>query len=123
PPVPLGHRQRLHRAPGVFVARPDRSDFAFPNEFVERAERIFVTRVVIGPVRLIQVDVIGLQPPETPFDRPADVVPVDSRLALPDRRYKPSVPGATELRGDDQAIARLSRQPAANDLLRALHGA
>ena len=57
--VGFGLPEAFHDAPGGFVAAADDADFAGGDEFGEGAEGFFVAHAVIGPVGLVEIDVIG----------------------------------------------------------------
>ena len=63
------------RAPDIGHARLGQTEiahFAFPHEFADRAGNIFHGHRAVDPMLVKQIDVIGLQPPERPFDRRAN---------------------------------------------------
>jgi hypothetical protein len=57
--------ERLGQLPGGEVAAPEVADFAGVHQVGERLERLLLRRVGVGRVKLIQVDVIRVQAPET----------------------------------------------------------
>ena len=62
----LDHRRRE-------VGGADRAHRALLHELVERAERLLDRRHAVGTVVLVEVDPVGLQPPQRCLDRLADV--------------------------------------------------
>src|SRR5262249_28350509 len=56
--------ERAGETPGDVVRRADVTHLALTNEIVKRAQRLVERRVRIVPVRLIEIDVVGLQTAE-----------------------------------------------------------
>ena len=127
--------QEARHAPGRLVGEADVADLAFLDQPVERAERVFDRhRVVIGrqagvgraalaeqadapvgPVQLVEVDLVRAQALQRPFQGVADVGLVEARaLAV---GVEP-VRGATsaDLGGEHESIAAAPRgKPAVDD--------
>ena len=92
------------------VGRRDVPDHALLDERVEGAQRLLQRRVGVVPVRVIQIDVVGLQPLERGMRLAADVVgpQVAVRIAT-----------AADLRGEHDLVAVAAVfQPAPEDRLR-----
>src|SRR5688500_1072318 len=70
---------------------------------------------MVGPVNLIKVDVVSLQPAKRCLTRRHDLVAVNEAATTAHRRSEPSVSGASDFRRDRDALARLGRQPAPDD--------
>ena len=73
---------------------------------------------MIGPVRLIEVDVVGLKPLQAGLYGARDVVPVQRRHAGALRGGDPAMAGAGHLGGQDDGIPVFGFHPAADDFLR-----
>jgi hypothetical protein len=50
--------------PGVEIGTADRPDLALLFQLGVGAERLFIRRLGVRPMREIEVDIVGLQPPE-----------------------------------------------------------
>jgi hypothetical protein len=57
------------------VRRPDVADLPLRDELGERLERLLDRGQGIGPVQLVEVDVVGSRAPQAPLDGAADVGP------------------------------------------------
>src|SRR5438105_2083222 len=60
--------------PGGEIAAADVADLAVADQLLHRLPDLFPRRGSIDMVHLVQVNVIGLQPPQARLTRPADVV-------------------------------------------------
>ena len=106
-----GDRVRLLDHCGREVGGADRADLAFLDELVQRAERLLDRRHAVGAVVLVEVDPVGLEPPQRCFDRLADVgARTAGRLAVAEV--------VAELRREDDLVAPPAER-AADDLLAA----
>ena len=68
-PLLARDRQRLHQLPRGQVRAADVADLAGAHEIVERAQRVLDVRQRIEAMDLIEVDVVGAEPPQARFDR------------------------------------------------------
>jgi hypothetical protein len=108
-----GRRRRLREGdvPCGEVAAADVRDLALAYQLRHRLPHLFPGRGPVDVVHLVQVDVIGLQPPQAGLTRPPDVV-----------RRQPAVVGVqphrlVHLGGEDDLVAApASPKPAADDL-------
>ena len=64
---------RLDDLRGGPVRHADVAHLALPDEVVQRAQRFFERRRVVVAMHLIQVDVVGIEPPQAVFARFHDV--------------------------------------------------
>ena len=108
--VPGADADRERELPGGIIRAAEIADFALPDAVIERAQRLFERRLRIEAVRLIEIDVIGLQPAETIIDGLDDMPPGQSLVVRP----RPNFHAA--LGRQHEAIA-LPLQPAADDFL------
>src|SRR4029077_14454465 len=69
------HRDRLLELRRGWVGPADGADFSGFLKIVECAQGLLDRRLRIGPVQLIKVDPIGLQPPQARFERLHDIAP------------------------------------------------
>ena len=69
----LGRPLRLDHLPGGEVRAADVADLALAHEIVERAQRLLDRRQRVGAVELVEVDPVGLEPPQAVLDRLHDV--------------------------------------------------
>ena len=106
----VGRPARLDELAGRERRRAPRPDLAGPHEVGERVDRLLDRRVRVRAVDLVQVDVIGAQPPQAPFDGPADPPPRVAPLVRV--RSHPTV----ELGGQHDVVPS-SLQGLADDLL------
>ena len=74
---------------GADVGAADRPHHAFADQLVERGQGLGQRRRRVGVVVLVEVDAVGLQPPQRALDRPADVL-ARARAALPGRPRSPA---------------------------------
>src|SRR6202167_1181663 len=72
---------------------------------------------MIGPVGLVEIEIIGVQPLQAGLDGPYDVVPVQRRHSGPLRGLQPAMAGSADLGGDDHGIPAFGLHPTADDLL------
>jgi hypothetical protein len=82
-----------------------------PDHVFHGGEGLIKRRVPVGEVHLVQVDVVGAEPPQRRVDGVEDVLA--GQAAVP----WPVAGDAVALGGDHVALA-LAAQPAADDLLR-----
>ena len=71
--VPLADAERLHEVPGGEVRGAEVADLTRAHQIVERAQRLVPGRQRVVAVDLIEVDVVGAEPPQAPLDRIHDV--------------------------------------------------
>ncbi len=95
------------------VRRTDVDDLALLNQQLHRLPDLFPRRVAIDVVHLVKVDVVGLEAPQAPLARGADV---------PGRQVilvRPLAHLAVHLGGEHDLLAPAAplREPAADDLL------
>ena len=69
-----GGALREGHVPGGEVAAADVADLALADQLLHRLPDLLPRRGPVDVVHLVQVDVIGLQPPQARFRRAADVV-------------------------------------------------
>lgn len=115
--VVFGLPEAFHEAPRSFITAPDDTDFAGGDEFREGTERILVSHAVIGPMGLIEINVIGLESFETAFDRANDLMTIECGEAVAHGRGEPAMAGPGDLRGDDDGVAWFRFEPAADNFL------
>ena len=72
--VLLRDGQRLHQVPAGEVRAADVADLAGAHQVVERAQHLLDRRQGVEAVQLIEVDVVGAQPPQARLDRPDQVI-------------------------------------------------
>jgi hypothetical protein len=118
--------------PGRLVGEASATHLAGLHQVVQGGEGLFHGRLVavgllipedaegldgpVRPVELIEVHVVGLQPPQAVVDGLLDVDPVQPRLAVAD--VGEARARAVHLGGDDDPVALAARgQPVADDLL------
>ena len=134
-PRHFGGAQVAHHAPGAFVRQADMADFAGLDQFGQRRQRLFDRHAVmlrlvlvgadaetvgdaVGPVDLVEVDVVGLQPRQAGLDRREEVGAIQPRLAI---AHPAEAAGrrTDDLAGEDHPVALAARlEPAADHLLR-----
>ena len=88
---------------GPGLGQADVADLALRDQLGEGADGVLDGRVRVDPVLVVQVDVVGAEPLQGPFDRGADV-----------RRAAVEVPGpppAWETKPNFVARTTLSRRP------------
>ena len=112
-PLRLDHLVRRERR------RAEGADLALPLQVGQRGESLLDVRAGLGPVHLVEVDPVGLQPPQAvldllddPASRVAPLVRVAAGLA------HGHVHRAVELRGEDDIVAPASGQRLSHDHLR-----
>jgi hypothetical protein len=76
-----------------------------------------VTGTVIGPVGLVEVDIICVQSLQAGFNGAYDVVSVQSCHPGPLRALDPAVAWTADFRGHDDGIAPFGFHPATDELL------
>ena len=70
---------------------------------------------MIGPVRLIEIKIVGLQSLQTVIDGSHDLMTIEGRMAVPNGRHEPSVSRAGDLGGQNHGITRFRFEPPADD--------
>ncbi len=130
--VDLREPRELADSPGRFVRHAVVADLAGADELVHRLDlledrggRLLLRGVVahrpehrdvpLRPVDLVEVDVVGAQALERVVDRPADVLLRERGLAA--AHPLAVAPGAGDLGRDHDLVARLAREPGADDRL------
>ena len=68
PAMKPGRVQRLRKLPGIHGGRPNITDLAVLPDIVQGLQRLLDRRLRIPSVNLIEVDVIGPEPPQAVFD-------------------------------------------------------
>jgi len=114
PAAQLREGLRLRDLPRRRVGEADVAGLSRPHEVVERAHRLVDRRELIPAVHPVQIDVIGLQPPQRLLARGCDRLPARAaavRIAL--------IEVAEELGRDDDAVAAraVASDEVADDLL------
>ncbi len=116
----LGRPVGVDHLPGGEVGRPQVADLPLPDQVVQGAEGLLDRRHGVGGVHLVEVDVIGPQPAQRPFqgaaDRRARPVRLPVRCPDPSRRV-------TELGGQDHLVASALHRSAQQLLALARAGA
>ena len=107
----IGRGERQPQLPGAVVGRAGVADFAPAAQVVERLHRLLDRRVAVGPVQLVEVDVVGLQAAQRLVDGGEDVLARRSALVgvVAHRREA--------FGGEHDAVARLGLEPAPDDFL------
>ncbi len=108
--VPVGHGERLHQLPAAVVRRAHVADLAVAQERVERLQRLVERRLAVPLVHLVEVDVVGPEPPQARLARGDQVVAREPRVV------RPVAHRHTRLGRDQRAIAP-PLQGLADDLL------
>jgi len=90
PPVALGRVLGLGELPGEHAARADIAGLARRDHLVQRRHRLLDRGVIVPPVDLVQVHVVGTEPPQRGVDRGEHVLAA-----------QPSVVGARAHREED----------------------
>ncbi len=93
------------------VRRADEPHLALAHELVHRAERLLDRGHAVGPVVLVEIDVVGAEPPQRAFDRRADVL----RRAARDRVVV-AASSPTELGRDHRPVAAPRERAAEEEL-------
>ena len=109
PPV-VGDPQRVRELPGRMVGQRHVPELTLPHQVVVHRKRLFQRRVGIGVVRVVEVDVVRFQPPQTVLDL-LDDVPA---------RQPPVIHAGTDLHarlGGDHHVVTPASERAAEDLL------
>ena len=102
--------QRFRQALGREIRGADHPDLAFADKLGEAAQRLLHGGLRIVLMGLVEIDVIGLQPPERSLDRLAHIGARQALLPLAHRH--------AELRRDDDLVAIAARlHPFADDRL------
>ena len=105
----------LHEAPGGFVAAADGPHLALLHQAGQRLQSVLLAHAVVGPVGLVEVDVVGLQPAQAGLAGLDDLAAVQGGEAAAHRRAEPAVARAGDLGGQDDFIPAAGLQPAADD--------
>ena len=117
---------------GALVGEADRADLAFPDEIVEGAQRLLeirsqrrlllegqnaeIVELALRPVELVEIDVVGLEAPEAPFQRGAQMGAIEPGFAAANPGQGGIRPGG--LGREDHLVAlSASGEPAPDDLL------
>ena len=95
----LRDRQRLHQVPAGEVRAADVADLAGAHQVVQRAEHFLDRRRRVEGVQLIEVDVVGAQPPQAPLDGADQVVARGADVV------RPGADAEGRLGGDDDLVA------------------
>ena len=95
----LGDPLGLGDLPAGVVAAADVAHLAGAHHVVQRAQRLFDRRAVVGQVHLVEVDVVGVEAAQAGVERVHEVL---ARGAAPVRAF---AHGAGGLRGDDDVAA------------------
>ena len=115
---PRRRRQRLHQPPARLVRTADHAHLARRHQIVERRHMLVIRHAMIRPVRLVEIDIVRLQPLQARLNRAHHVVPVQRRHAFSLRRLDPAMARTRNLRRDQHGVARLGLDPAPDNLLR-----
>ena len=102
------------------AGRPQRgedADLAGTDEFVQRIHHLVIGRIMVGPVRLVEVDIVGLQPLQRSLDRRTQHRRRNGR-ATP--HLAPAAAG--HLGSQHHPVAAPFGDPSADDLLGPPHG-
>ena len=113
----FGGGDRLHQAPARLVRTAGDADFPGAHQFVEHVHGFLVRGVMVGPVGLVEVDVVGLELGQAGFDGGHDVAAIERGHAGAQGAAEPDVAGAGNLGCHDDGVARLGLHPAADDFL------
>ena len=108
---------RLHQAPRGLIRAAENAHFAGTDQLVERFHGLLVGGVMVGPVGLVEVDVIGAELLQAVFHRADDIVAVKRGHAVALGALEPDVARARDLGGENDRIARLGLEPLADDFL------
>ncbi|OEI69201.1 hypothetical protein Cus16_1038 [Curtobacterium sp. ER1/6] len=95
---------------GVPLADADVQRLALPDDVGEGLHRLLEGRLVVVAVRLVEVDVVGLQALERPVDRLRDVLPAEADVVVALRTGRP-----VDLREDLERLAALGLERLAED--------
>jgi hypothetical protein len=109
-PERLGAPDRPYQLVGQEVRAAGVPDLAGVDQIIQRAQGLVDRRRPVISVQLVQVDVVGLQPPQRGVDGRHDVL---AGVAAVKRRR----PGRGEALGGHDEPVPLAPQPAAEDLL------
>ena len=102
-PISSAISQRGRDLLGAPLGHADVEHLALAHQVVEGAQRLLERRLVVVAVRLVQVDVVGLQPPQRGV--------ADSMMCLRDRprSFAPGAGRPVDLGEDLEALAPLRR--------------
>jgi AraC family transcriptional regulator len=109
-PPPVGDPQRLHQLPPREVRRADVAHLAGGDQGVEGGQRLIERRLPVPLVHLVQIDVVGSEPPQARFGGAEDVVPREAGVVGSVAHRHP------HLRGEQDLIA-VRTEGLADDLL------
>jgi hypothetical protein len=100
--------------PAGDIAAADVRHFALANQLLHRLPDLVPRRAPIDVVHLVEIDVVGLQPPKAGLARSADVIGGETAIV------RPGAHRLVQLRSENDAIATATilSEPAADDLLR-----
>src|SRR5215213_3278270 len=99
----LGQCRAVTKLVGGPFTDADVEDLAPPYEITERLHRLFERRGVVVAMRLIEIDVIGLQPAQRAVDRLQDVLARQTDIVVSFRTR-----GTEDLRENLQRLAPLT---------------
>ena len=106
--VALAHPQRFFQAIRLIVGGADRPHLAGLNQRIERRQRLFQRRIAVIVVRLVEIDIIGLQTAQRIFHRLLNIARRQPLFAFAHR--------FAHLGGDDHLVALAALlQPFADD--------
>src|SRR3546814_12143796 len=78
---------------------------ALAYQIVERLHHRFIRCAMVGPVGLVEVDIVGLEPGQAVFNRGADLVAIERRHAVAARRLEPAVARSEERRVGKECVS------------------
>jgi hypothetical protein len=81
--APVGYPVALHQLPGGEGRRADVPDLALADEVIEGVQRLLDGGLLLGPVDLVEVNVVRLQAPQTGLHLLEDVLPVVAPVVRP----------------------------------------
>jgi len=109
--MPVADPQRFGQQPRRVVARPDVAHLAGSHQVIQRAQRFVEWRVPVRGMRLVEIDVVGIQAAQAVLDGAHDVLAAEALAVRP-------VPHArAHLGRDHDLVARPGAQPPADDAL------
>ena len=109
----------FHQPPRRFITRPDRAHLAPFHQTGKCFKNVLLSCAVVGPVGLIQIQIVRLQPSQGVLTRPSDLSPIQRCQAMPNLRPEPTMTRPCDLRRQNDPVTTPSRlQPLAHNLLR-----
>src|SRR5262249_57759204 len=81
--------QGAGEAPGVIVRAAEVAHLALAHQVVEGAERLLERRLTVVPVRLVEIDVVGLEPPQRGLHALHDVLAGKTPVGWPRAPWPP----------------------------------